>query len=190
MSSPGGSLLVIGGTSTIGQAVIALFASYGVPVVFTSRKPASGMTDLATRLSARAEDLARHDRRSSVGRIEAFEADPVSPPSLEAAVGRATEVGAGQLRYAINIAGIVQSSAGFKPIWELPMDEVRRMTEINFHAVVNACQIELAQMIKQGTKQSNTSDRELDSEEVPFSIINVASVYGNVSSTNSSEIGR
>lgn len=158
-----GSLLVIGGASTIGKAIILLFASKGIPVAFTSRKDA---TDVAKTLQDEAEKLSK-----SSTSVVAVIADPTKQEDMKYAVEEAVKVGNGRLLYAINVAGLIQSGGNLKPLWDLDMKDISDMINVNITAIVIANREQMKQMSKQ------TIDVEKDGE-TPFAIINVASVYG------------
>ena len=114
----GRTAVVTGGAAGIGFAIARRMAASGAHVVLWDRD---------------AEGLAA--ARAKLGDADAVEADIADPDSVAAAVER-TRAARGKIDILVNNAGI--NGANYK-IWETPIDEWRRMMDVNLTGVFLCC---------------------------------------------------
>jgi NAD(P)-dependent dehydrogenase (short-subunit alcohol dehydrogenase family) len=146
----GRAAIVTGGGSGIGRAVARTLARGGAAVLVVDRA-----ADSAKRVTA---EIAEEG-----GTAREFVADVSDPDAVAAMVAAAGELG--PLRIAVNNAGIVGE---IRPVAEVPIDDWRRVIEVNLSSVFYCVRAEVPAMIAAGGG----------------SIVNMASVLGGVGFAN------
>jgi NAD(P)-dependent dehydrogenase (short-subunit alcohol dehydrogenase family) len=146
----GRAAIVTGGGSGIGRAVARMLARGGAAVLVVDRA-----ADSAKRVTA---EIAEEG-----GTAREFVADVSDPDAVAAMVAAAGELG--PLRIAVNNAGIVGE---IRPVGEVPIDDWRRVIEVNLSSVFYCIRAEVPAMIAAGGG----------------SIVNMASVLGGVGFAN------
>jgi NAD(P)-dependent dehydrogenase (short-subunit alcohol dehydrogenase family) len=146
----GRAAIVTGGGSGIGRAVALTLARGGAAVLVVDRA-----ADSAKRVTA---EIAEEG-----GTAREFVADVSDPDAVAAMVSAAGELG--PLRIAVNNAGIVGE---IRPVAEVPIDDWRRVIEVNLSSVFYCIRAEVPAMIAAGGG----------------SIVNMASVLGGVGFAN------
>jgi NAD(P)-dependent dehydrogenase (short-subunit alcohol dehydrogenase family) len=147
----GRAAIVTGGGSGIGRAVARTLARGGAAVLVVDRA-----ADAAKRVTA---EIAEEG-----GTAREFVADVTDPDAVAAMVSAAGELG--PLRIAVNNAGIVGET---HPVSEVPVDDWRRVIEVNLNSVFYCLRAEVPAMTAAGGG----------------SIVNMASVLGGVGFANS-----
>jgi NAD(P)-dependent dehydrogenase (short-subunit alcohol dehydrogenase family) len=142
----GRAAIVTGGGSGIGRAVARTLARGGAAVLVVDRA-----ADAAKRVTA---EIAEEG-----GTAREFVADVTDPDAVAAMVSAAGELG--PLRIAVNNAGIVGET---HPVAEVPVDDWRRVIEVNLNSVFYCLRAEVPAMTAAGGG----------------SIVNMASVLGGV----------
>ncbi|MHA6623677.1 SDR family NAD(P)-dependent oxidoreductase [Pseudonocardia sp. DLS-67] len=146
----GRAAIVTGGGSGIGRAVAHTLARGGAAVLV-----ADVVADAAERVTTEITEAG--------GTARAFTADVTDPDAVAAMVTAAGEFG--PLRIAVNNAGIAGEGL---PIAEVPVDDWRRVIEVNLSSVFYCIRAEVPAMIAAGGG----------------SIVNMASVLGGVGFAN------
>jgi NAD(P)-dependent dehydrogenase (short-subunit alcohol dehydrogenase family) len=146
----GRAAIVTGGGSGIGRAVARTLARGGAAVLVVDRA-----ADSAKRVTA---EIAEEG-----GTAREFVADVSDPDAVAVMVAAAGELG--PLRIAVNNAGIVGE---IRPVAEVPIDDWRRVIEVNLSSVFYCIRAEVPAMIAAGGG----------------SIVNMASVLGGVGFAN------
>lgn len=140
--------VITGGARGIGLACARRLADEGVRCALLDRD-GDAAQDAARRLGATHHALA---------------ADVTSPDALKAAFAEA-ERALGPVNVLVNSAGITDPSV---PAWEMPLDHVRGVMEINFMGTFLACVTAIPPMIRQGWGR----------------IVNIASIAGKEGNPN------
>ena len=143
----GRTAVVTGGAAGIGFAIARRMAASGAHVVLWDRD---------------AEGLAA--ARAKLGAADAVRADIADPDSVAAAVER-TRAARGKIDILVNNAGI--NGANYK-IWETPIDEWRRMMDVNLTGVFLCCRAVVPGMMAAGYGR----------------IVNIASIAGKEGNPN------
>jgi NAD(P)-dependent dehydrogenase (short-subunit alcohol dehydrogenase family) len=146
----GRAAIVTGGGSGIGRAVARTLARGGAAVLVVDV-----VADAAERVTT--------EITAAGGTARAFTADVSDPAAVAAMVTAAGELG--PLRIAVNNAGI---AGGSQPVAEVPLDDWRRVIEVNLDSVFYCIRAEVPAMIAAGGG----------------SIVNMASVLGGVGFAN------
>jgi NAD(P)-dependent dehydrogenase (short-subunit alcohol dehydrogenase family) len=146
----GRAAIVTGGGSGIGRAVARTLARGGAAVLVVDV-----VADAAERVTT--------EITGAGGTARAFTADVSDPAAVAAMVTAAGELG--PLRIAVNNAGI---AGGSQPVAEVPLDDWRRVIEVNLDSVFYCIRAEVPAMIAAGGG----------------SIVNMASVLGGVGFAN------
>lgn len=141
---------VTGAAQGIGRAVAEGFLASGASVALWDRD--AGLLE-----KTRAE-------LASEGQVTAIEMDVTDPESAVTAAGRTTEA-LGGLDILVNNAGI---SGPIHPTWEYPLDEWRRVVDIDLNGVFYCCRAAVPGMIAQNYGR----------------IVNVASIAGKEGNPN------
>jgi NAD(P)-dependent dehydrogenase (short-subunit alcohol dehydrogenase family) len=147
----GRAAIVTGGGSGIGRAVAHALARGGAAVLVADVVP-----DAAERVTT--------EIAGAGGTARAFTADVADPDAVTAMVAAAGELG--PLRIAVNNAGI---AGQIHPVAEVPVEDWRRVIEVNLNSVFYCIRAEVPAMIAAGGG----------------SIVNMASVLGGVGFANS-----
>jgi 3-oxoacyl-[acyl-carrier protein] reductase len=126
--------LVTGAAAGIGRATALALAREGVMVEAVDRD-AAGLGALVAEIAASGGDAGGRGPAATPGLARAWEVDLSRPAEVEGLVER-VEAQAGPIDLLINVAGIgLQAS-----VLQMPMDELRRLIEIDFFAAAALCQ--------------------------------------------------
>jgi len=142
--------VVTGGAQGIGLAVAERFLHSGATVVVWDRDAKASATAV-TKLSAS-------------GEVSAVAADQTDYASVERAVAE-TVSAHGRIDILVNNAGIAGANA---PVWEYPLDEWRRVIDIDLNGPFHCCRAVVPHMLKSGYGR----------------IVNVASIAGKEGNPN------
>lgn len=139
-------VVITGASSGIGRATALLFAAHGATVVLASRRPQA-----LTALAAECEQAG--------GQAIAVPTDVADAGQVEALARKAVDR-FGRIDVWVNNAGV----SVFAPFLETPLDDIRRVLDVNILGCVYGARAALGVMTKQGSG----------------SLINVASIVGEI----------
>lgn len=133
-------VVITGAGSGVGRAATLLFTEHGAKVIAAD-------VDLAS-----AEQTVEMTRAQG-GEAKAVACNVADPASVDAAVAAAVD-GYGRLDVIYNNAGITVSTIpgkGLRSLADLPLDEMRRVEDVNINGVVYGCQAAIRQFEAQGS---------------------------------------
>jgi short-subunit dehydrogenase len=146
MSNSNTVVVITGASSGIGRATAPRYAASGAAVVLASRRG-----NALTKLTAECEELG--------GRALAVPTDVTESSQVEALARRAVDT-FGRIDVWVNNAAV----SVFAPFLEMPLDDIRRVLDVNILGYVYGARAALEVMAKQGSG----------------SIVNVASIVGEI----------
>ncbi len=131
--------VITGAGSGVGRAAVLLFCEHGARVI--------GADIDAANAEATAEMA-----RAAGGEAKAVACNVADPESVAAAVAAAVEA-YGRLDVIYNNAGITimpVPGVGLRPFTEAPLDEIKRVEDVNINGVIYGCQSAIRQFEAQG----------------------------------------
>ncbi len=128
-----------------GRVAVVTGAASGLGYAISQGLAGAGVKVLMTDVDADGVAAAAAEVRSRGGQVEDIDVDVRDPPALERAAAHAVDH-FGALHIAVNNAGIVNGG----PMWELPLEEWRRVLDVNLWGVIHGVRAFVPRIIEAG----------------------------------------